>query len=52
MSLKILILPGRLGFLSFRSSTRRLLMSVVFLLLAAGVMLAARWVLLTLIRIP
>lgn len=44
--------PGRLGYLSFHNSIRRLLMSVVFLLLAAGVTLAARWVLLTQIRIP
>ena len=45
MSLKILILPGRLGFLIFHNSIRRLLMSVVFLLLAVGVILAGLWVL-------
>lgn len=51
MSLKILIFPGRIGFLIFPSFIRRCAMSVVFLLLGAGVMLAARWVLLTQIPI-
>lgn len=51
MSSKILILPGRLGFLSFPSFIERLVMSVVFALLAVGVMLAALWVLSTQIKI-
>lgn len=45
------ILPGRLGFLNFPTFIKRLAMSVVFLLLAAGVMLAGLWVLSTLMPI-
>lgn len=51
MSLKILILPGRLGFLSFPNYIKRLAMSVVFALLAVGVMLGGLWVLSTLMPI-
>lgn len=51
MSLKILIFPGRIGFLIFPSFFRRCVMSVVFALLAVGVMLAGLWVLSTLMPI-
>jgi hypothetical protein len=48
MSSKILIFPGRIGFLIFPNFILRCVMSVVFLLLAVGVMLAGLWVLSTL----
>lgn len=51
MSSRIRILAVQLGCKSFLNSIKRLVMSVVFALLAVGVMLAARWVLLTQIRI-